>query len=42
MDNQIIRELLIIKFFKNNYLSDNNYFKDLIIKLKGIYFGIQV
>ena len=41
-DNQIIRELLIIKFFQNNYLSDNYYFKDLIIKLRWIYFRIQV
>ena len=42
MDDQIIRELLIIKLLKNNYLSDNYSFKDLIIKLKWIYFGIQV
>jgi len=42
MDNQITRELLIIKYFKNIYLSDNYCFKDLIIKIKGINFRIQV
>ena len=42
MDNQIIRKLLIIKLYKNNYLSDNYSFKDRIIKLKWILFGIQV
>ena len=36
MDNQITRELLIIKSFQI-YQSDNYYFKDLIIKIKGIY-----
>ena len=42
MDNQIIRKLLIIKLYKNNYLLDNYSFKDLIIKFKWILFGIQV
>ena len=42
MDNQITRELLIIKSFENIYLSDNYYFKDLIIKIKVIYFRIQI
>ena len=42
MDNQKTKELLIIKSFNNNYLSDNYYSEDLIIKLKGVYFGIQV
>ena len=31
--------MLIIKLLKNNYLSDNYSFKDLIIKLKWILFG---
>ena len=42
MDNQITRKSLIIKSFKNNYLLDNYFFKDLIIKIKGINFRIQV
>ena len=42
MDNQITRELLINKSFQNIYLLDNYYSKDLFIKIKGIYFGIQV
>ena len=36
MDNQITRELLIIKSFYNIYLSDNYSFKDWIIKIKGL------
>ena len=42
MDNKITTELLIIKSFQNIYLLDNYCFKDLIIKIKGIYLGIQV
>ena len=33
---------MIIKSFWNIYLSDNYCFKDLIIKIKGIYLGTQV
>ena len=42
MDNQITRELLIIKSFDNIYLSDNYCFKDLIIKIKGIYLEYEL
>ena len=42
MDNQITRELLIIKSFENIYLSDNYCFKDLIIKIKGIYLEYEL
>ena len=42
MDNQIMRKLLTIKSFQNIYLLDNHYFKDLIIKIKGINFRIGV
>ena len=38
MDNQITKKLLIIKSFLNIYLLDNYYFRDPIIKKKGMNF----
>ena len=42
VDNQITKELWIIKTFWDIYLQDNLHFKDLNVQKRGLIFRIQI